>query len=119
MLRVFAGWLEHQHFPTPQKVVPHGGEIKDLLTDPFLGGGKHQLCLNTVSKQFGSRYKRRGCMNVLTMVAVLRPDIMSSPLLLIGPNNHLTHSECKLAQNNHHKVAERVQTVCMHSMFLD
>ena len=41
MLRVFIGWPEHQHIPTPQKVVLHRGEGQESLTDPFLGGGKH------------------------------------------------------------------------------
>ena len=41
MLRVFIGWLMHQHIPTPQKVVPLRGEDQESLTDPFLGGEKH------------------------------------------------------------------------------
>ena len=41
MLRIFIGWLEHQHISTPQKVVPHRGEGQELLADPFLSGGKH------------------------------------------------------------------------------
>ena len=54
-----------------------------------------------------------GARNVLTMVAVLRPDIMSSLWFLISPHNHLSLKlNADWSKITITGAEESVQTVC-------